>query len=143
MTIYQIKTGSWQALENQATEIRYQVFVQEQHVPLSLEMDGFDHKCTHVVIGDQYDIPVATARLLPNDHIGRMAVLAPHRGQGLGGLLLQALIQIALMRDSKTVFLSAQLHALPFYNKYGFRAYGELYEDANMPHRMMQKQLYR
>lgn len=141
MSVYQMRTGSWQTLIKPAAEVRYQVFVQEQNVPLNIEMDALDNECEHVVIYDQQGRPIATARLLPNDHIGRMAVLAEHRGQGVGALLLKTLIEMALIRGSKTVFLSAQLHALPFYTKYGFNAYGEIYEDAGMAHRMMRNEL--
>lgn len=141
MTVYQIKTGSWQGLKKEASAVRYQVFVQEQNVPISIEMDALDIKSEHVVIYDQQGLPIATARLLPDNHIGRMAVLSVYRGQGFGALLLKTLIQIALIRGSKTVFLSAQLHAVSFYAKYGFKAYGKVYEDANIAHRMMRCEL--
>lgn len=141
MCIYQIETGSWQILKSKASSVRYQVFVQEQHVPISIEMDELDASSQHVVIEDQEGTAIGTARLLPNGHIGRMAVLSHHRGQGVGGLLLKTLLAMALEQGRKTVFLSAQLHARAFYTRYDFKAYGEVYQDANIDHQMMRCEL--
>ncbi len=130
------RIGTWQELQHDATAIRHEVFVQEQQVPEHIEMDAFDVDCIHAVIYVQGN-SAATGRLLPNAHIGRMAVKAAYRGQGLGAQVLLALIDQAKQRGHATVYLSAQWHALPFYEKYGFKAYGEVYLDAGIDHRMM------
>lgn len=141
MCVYQIKTGSWQTLKSKASNVRNQVFVQEQKVPSSIEMDELDASSLHVVVEDQQGAAIGTARLLPNGHIGRMAVLSSYRGQGIGDLLLKTLLKTALKQGQKTVFLSAQLHAISFYSRYGFETYGEVYQDANIAHQMMRCEL--
>jgi predicted GNAT family N-acyltransferase len=100
--------------------IRLEVFVQEQHVPAELEMDDKDAVCLHAVAYDAQGTPVATGRLLPDGHIGRMAVRKPHRGTGIGGRLLQGLMAQARARGDREVVLSAQTHAAPFYLRHGF-----------------------
>lgn len=132
-----LRLGSWSELKNDASAVRYEVFVQEQRVPLEIEMDELDPDCIHAVVYDAQGDAVATGRLLPSAYIGRMAVKAGCRGQGLGAKVLLALRDAAKDRGDTTVFLSAQLHALPFYSKYGFEAYGDSYEDAGIAHRMM------
>lgn len=136
MKRYTINIGAWAELSTDASAVRYAVFVQEQHVPLSIEMDSQDAVCLHAVVYD-HRLPIATGRLLPNAHIGRMAVLADYRGQGVGALVLKALVDLAKKRGDTAVFLSAQLHAMKFYERYGFVPYGEKYLDANIAHRMM------
>ena len=129
--------GAWSDLKHDATAVRFEVFVQEQQVPAEIELDEFDPHCIHAVVYAPLGEPVATGRLLPNAHIGRMAVKASHRGQGLGGQILTVLMQEAKKRGDSTVFLSAQLQALGFYKTYGFQPFGDIYQDANIDHRMM------
>lgn len=137
---FEIKTGDWTTLKADAAGIRYTVFVQEQQVPISIEMDDLDVECQHAVLYVDKK-PIATGRLLPNAHIGRMAVLPAYRGSGAGAQVLRALIEIARDRGETAVFLSAQTHALGFYTRYGFSAYGEVYKDADIDHQMMQLHL--
>jgi predicted GNAT family N-acyltransferase len=70
-----------------------------------------------------------------------MAVLEGWRGRGVGGLLLEALIAKARERGDRKVFLSAQVHATGFYARHGFSAVGEIYEEAGIPHRAMERAL--
>lgn len=136
MSSYRVESGAWSELEAAASAVRYAVFVQEQHVPLSLEMDELD-RCSLHAVAYKDGTPIGTGRLLPNAHIGRMAVLAEYRGQGVGALVLQKLMATAKSRGDKIVYLSAQVHALAFYIRYGFEPYGAVYQDANIAHRMM------
>lgn len=135
-----LRIGSWDELQVHASVVRYEVFVQEQQVPKEVEIDALDPQCIHAVLYVDNQ-PAATGRLLPNAHIGRMAVRAAQRGQGLGAQVLLALVEQARQRGERAVYLSAQLHALPFYRKYGFEAYGDIYQDAGIDHRMMQRPL--
>lgn len=133
----QLRVDSWEALREDATIVRYEVFVIEQKVPPELEMDEMDAVCIHAVAYDAQHKPIATGRLLPDGHIGRMAVRKRARGTGIGGLVLQRLIQAARTRGDTEVVLSAQVHALGFYARYGFVAEGEVYMDAGIAHRTM------
>ncbi len=132
-----LRVGSWDVLKNDASLIRHEVFVLEQQVPESLEMDEMDAQCIHAVAYDADQVPIATGRLLPDGHIGRMAVRRPARGTGVGGLVLQRLIEAARSRGDSEVVLSAQVHAMGFYTRYGFQAEGDVYMDAGIPHRTM------
>lgn len=136
MKNHTVKIGAWSELQTEATAVRYAVFVKEQQVPLLIEMDNADVNSLHAVAYEGR-VPIGTARLLPNAHIGRMAVLAEYRGQGVGALILQNLVKAASKQGHKKVYLSAQVHALDFYTRYGFEPYGEIYQEANIAHRMM------
>ena len=135
-----VRLGSWDELSAQASPIRFTVFVDEQKVPVELELDEFDPLSCHALAlaGDE---AVGTGRLLPDGHIGRMAVLAAWRGRGVGALLLQALIDEAKRRGMARVVLNAQTHALGFYARFGFVPEGEEYEEAGLPHRTMGRSL--
>jgi predicted GNAT family N-acyltransferase len=133
-TRHDIRFGDWTTMQEDAKAIRLEVFVQEQGVPPELEMDNNDAVCVHAVAYDASGTPVGTGRLLPDGHIGRMAVRKVARGSGVGGLLLQGLMAQAQARGDKTVVLGAQTHAAPFYVKHGFVVRGEEFIEAGIPH---------
>lgn len=117
--------------------IRRRVFIDEQQVPESLEWDEFDAISLHVLAETASGVAVATGRLLPDGHIGRMAVLPEWRGRGVGLAVLQRLLTAARQRGDHSVRLNAQTHALGFYEKAGFVAEGPVFDDAGIPHRSM------
>jgi predicted GNAT family N-acyltransferase len=117
--------------------VREPVFVVEQNVPLELEWDDLDPKCHHVIARDGQHQPIGTGRLTPEHKIGRMAVLKEWRGQGVGDALLQALIEQARRLGWNEVTLNAQVGAVGFYEKFGFKAYGDEYEEAGIQHQCM------
>jgi predicted GNAT family N-acyltransferase len=121
--------------------VRDTVFVREQAVPLELEWDGEDPHALHVIALDPDDEVVGTGRLLPDGHIGRMAVLPDWRRQGVGTALLQALLEEATRAGLSRVFLHAQTSAVDFYARYGFIARGEEFMDAGIPHYYMERDL--
>ena len=123
--------------------IRRQVFIEEQQVPEELEWDGLDEDAVHLLVTTGDGAPVATARLLPNGHIGRMAVLTQWRGQGVGTAMLKHLLEIARAQQLSRVFLNAQVSAEGFYAKAGFRSKGEPFMDAGIPHKRMVLELAR
>ncbi|MGB3423672.1 MAG: GNAT family N-acetyltransferase [Castellaniella sp.] len=134
---HRVVTGSWDALGEAAGRIRLEVFVEEQQVPLEEELDVRDAQCLHAIAYDADGQAVGTGRLLPDGHIGRMAVRKPWRGQGVGSLLLMALVDAARRRGDAEVVLDAQLHARAFYARHGFVEEGKTFMDAGMPHRVM------
>ena len=136
-----LRLGGWAELAAQAAPIRLEVFVEEQRVPAEMELDEFDAlSCHALALVDGR--PVGTGRLLPDGHIGRMAVLAGWRGLGVGAALLQALIDEADRRGMGQLALSAQTHALGFYARFGFVPEGEVYEEAGLPHQGMTRDLF-
>ena len=123
--------------------IRTTVFVEEQEVPLELEMDEYDAIATHFLLRDG-ETPLATARLLDKHglaKIGRVAVLKEARGRGLGLLLMQAVIEEAKRRGFTESVLDAQTYAVPFYARLGYVAEGAEFDDAGIPHFLMRRKL--
>jgi predicted GNAT family N-acyltransferase len=120
--------------------LRRTVFIEEQNVPEADEMDDLDADAIHLLATDDADRPVATARLLVRDDIGkigRVCVLADQRGTGLGAALMRAAIDALAARGVRQVRLGSQTHAMGFYEKLGFVAEGPVYDDAGIPHRDM------
>lgn len=136
-----IRLGTWDELRAQAVPIRYTVFVEEQKVPAEIEIDAQDPLSLHALALDADGVAVATGRLLPDGHIGRMAVTQSARGRGAGTAVLLALMQAARERGHREVVLSAQTHAVPFYARIGFAAEGGVYDDAGIPHIDMRRAL--
>jgi predicted GNAT family N-acyltransferase len=130
----------WEQAHAHASPIRFTVFVEEQGVPREIELDEHDPVCLHAVVFEDGDA-VATGRLLPDGHIGRMAVLKAWRGRGIGAAVLNELIKAALKRGHREVALSAQVHAVPFYRAHGFVPVGEEYLEAGIPHQAMKRAL--
>ncbi|NRR30280.1 GNAT family N-acetyltransferase [Oxalobacteraceae bacterium] len=135
---HDIRFGSWEALGADAKTIRFEVFVAEQKVPAEIELDDMDAVCLHAVAYDAAGVPIGTGRLLPDGHIGRMAVRKSARGSGIGGALLAALMAQARARGDRQVVLSAQTQAAPFYQRFGFAIDGEEFYEAGIAHIQMQ-----
>ena len=138
---FRIVLGDWTDCAHDATRIRHEVFVIEQHVPLEEELDARDAECVHAIAYALDGTPVGTGRLLPDGHIGRMAVRKPARRQGVGSLILNSLIDEARRRGHLQVELAAQIHAQPFYAAHGFRAEGGVFQDAGIDHVNMRRTL--
>ena len=132
-----IVTGDWGSLRDHAQALRIEVFVVEQGVPVELEWDEGDEVSTHAVAYDEEGQPVATGRLLPDGHIGRMAVRKSARGKGIGAQVLRALLDEAKRSGYNELVLHAQTHAVDFYTRHGFQLRGEEFMEAGIPHRMM------
>jgi predicted GNAT family N-acyltransferase len=135
-----IELMTWDRARAHAAPVRMVVFVEEQRVPAELEMDERDAACLHAIAFDG-ERAVGTGRLLPDGHIGRMAVLKAFRGKGVGGEILEALVEAARRRGEREIVLSAQTHALAFYRAHGFEAFGAEYEEAGLPHQDMRRVL--
>jgi ElaA protein len=120
--------------------LRRVVFIEEQGVPEADEIDDLDDAAVHL-LARLDGRPVGSARLLASGDtgkIGRVCVLKDCRGTGLGAALIRAAVaQFAARGGIARVKLGAQTHALGFYERLGFRAYGPDYLDAGIPHRDM------
>lgn len=113
--------------------IRSRVFIDEQQVPVNLEWDAEDAKAIHLLARIE-GRAVACARVLPDGHIGRMAVLPEWRGQGIGAALLDQAISVCRSLHQAQARLSAQTHAVGFYARAGFTVVSTPYLDANILH---------
>jgi predicted GNAT family N-acyltransferase len=136
----QTETMGWEKARAEASPIRFAVFVDEQKVPAEIELDEHDAACLHVIAREE-GRAVGTGRLLPDGHIGRMAVLKACRRRGVGAAMLSILIEAARARGDREVALSAQTHALGFYRRFGFANEGPEYIEAGIPHQAMRKAL--
>jgi predicted GNAT family N-acyltransferase len=139
--MYRIELMDWEKAQPVAGPIRFAIFVEEQNVPPGIELDDLDAKCTHAVAFGPDGKAIGTGRLLPDGHIGRMAVVKEWRRQGVGAALLEALVEEARRRGHKEVALSAQLQAAEFYRSHGFEAEGKVYQEAGILHQLMRRKL--
>ena len=125
-------------------KLRFEVFVDEQGVPVEEERDALDDSATHL-LALQDGTPVGTARIVFQDDtakIGRVCVVKTARGTGLGAKLIEACVSVAGNQTGITrAKLGAQTHAIGFYEKLGFEVYGPVYLDAGIDHRDMVKPL--
>lgn len=131
-----IQVVDWHGRRDALQSIRKTVFIDEQHVPKELEWDGLDGECTQF-LATSGSTPVATARLMPNGQIGRMAVLKEYRGKGIGSRLLATVLEQAQRAGHRQVFLHAQVSVIGFYERHGFVAEGDIFMDAGIEHRTM------
>jgi len=136
-----IELMTWEQAQPVAGPLRFAIFVGEQNVPPGIELDDLDASCVHAVAYDVDGKAIGTGRLLPDGHIGRMAVVKEWRRRGIGVEILEALINEARKRGHAEVLLSAQLQAAEFYREQGFVAEGKVYEDAGILHQKMRKKL--
>ncbi|MFE3069689.1 GNAT family N-acetyltransferase [Streptomyces sp. NPDC059247] len=134
--------------------VRREVFVEEQGVPGELEYDAFDATAVHVLAVGADGLPLGTGRLLHGadaagrtgadasvGSLGRLAVVRAARGLGVGAALVRGIEDAARERGLAAVDLHAQTHALGFYERLGYTAYGPEFPDADMPHRAMRRAL--
>ena len=135
------KVTNWNEDKSALGSIRKKVFIEEQKVPEELEWDEYDEQCMHVLVTDDQNKPIATGRIKPDGHIGRMAVLKEYRNTGIGSAILKELIKSAQDKHLTKVYLHAQTTAISFYEKQGFKTCSEEFMDANIPHKTMEKQL--
>ena len=135
---FRVEQVSWPDAMHELRTIRFEVFVKEQSVPEALEWDGLDGECRHVLARDEQGAPIGTGRLLPDGHIGRMAVLKEWRRGGVGTALLAELIRIAGSHGHSSVVLHAQSYVTQFYARMGFVVTSAEFMEAGIPHVEMQ-----
>ncbi len=150
-----IEVGGDRLRMEQAWALRRRVFIEEQHVPEEVELDADDARAFHALALERAspadpaslagpERPVGCGRMLAHGDyvkIGRMAVLAERRGAGIGRRVLEFLVERARQRGFRRAVLDAQLHAEGFYRKQGFTPVGEIFEEAGIMHRRMERAL--
>jgi predicted GNAT family N-acyltransferase len=135
---FTIATVDWAQAAEALSAVRRRVFVEEQGVPPELEWDARDAEAIHLLARAEADgSPIGTARLLSPGQIGRMAVLPPWRGRGVGTALLIEALRIARVNGYETPWLNAQVQVVPFYAKLGFSPEGDVFDEARIPHQRM------
>ena len=138
---FQLRQGTWSSLQSALAAVRCAVFIDEQGVPESLELDDHDAGSHHVLVVDRAGNSIGAGRIKPDGQIGRMAVLPSHRRSGIGSAILAALCEHAGQSGCAEVYLHAQVEAIPFYKKHGFTIVGDTFYEANIPHHGMYQKL--
>lgn len=139
----EIKIATNQEEINQAIQIRKTVFIDEQHVPVEVELDEHDKNATHFV-GYLEGVPIVASRLRFTDQYGkleRICVLGSYRGQSYGKKIIDNMEQEIKKHDIFKAKLNAQTHALSFYESLGYSIVSEEFLDAGIPHMTMLKNL--
>ena len=114
-------------------KIRREIFINEQWFAESDEWDDDDAVSVHALVTLNRE-PVGTGRLNPDGKIGRIAVKAGLRGRGIGALILRQLLHEAYHRGVREPYLHAQVQAVPFYQKLGFRTQGDVFDEVGVLH---------
>ena len=140
--MFEVKIATSDLEREDAFFVRRKVFVEEQGVPLNLELDPLDQTALHFVVYSA-ETPIGAGRIrVISDGIGkveRVCVLKDYRGKHLGNLVMNALEEHAINVDMKKVTLNAQAYAIPFYEKLGYIITSPEFMDADIPHRAMEK----
>jgi predicted GNAT family N-acyltransferase len=131
-----VSEAPWTSHRTELRYIRTTVFIEEQQVPQDEEWDEYDEVSTHFLAYHD-NTPVACGRLMPSGKVGRMAVLKPYRGEGYGMAVLRAIERYARRHGFPALYLHAQSYALGFYERGGYQAYGETFQEAAIDHRAM------
>jgi YbgC/YbaW family acyl-CoA thioester hydrolase len=141
----QVHVGPWHDFQKLASPLRHEVFVDEQKVPVEMELDHEDDTALHAVALNRMGFCLATGRLIQHApgvaRIGRMAVKKQMRGSDLGRRVLHALMDAAAHRGDNEVMLHAQCSAEGFYQRSGFTPHGAIFEDAGIAHIEMVRHL--
>lgn len=132
-----IRLANWPEESDTLRRLRERVFIMEQGVPADIEWDKRDEDANHFLVFDGHGQAIATARLMPDGKLGRMAVLAEWRNAGVGSKLLQFILNRARASHAK-IYLHAQVKAVSFYQRAGFGAQGEVFYEAGIPHQAME-----
>ncbi|HLP97793.1 MAG TPA: GNAT family N-acetyltransferase [Sideroxyarcus sp.] len=138
---FTVSLVGWHDGEPLLRSIREAVFMREQNVPAELEWDGKDDDCRHALALSLDGEAIGCGRMLPDGHIGRIAVLPQWRGRKVGTAIMEALLDEARARGYQQVELDAQTQVIPFYRKFGFVEHGKEFMDAGMPHKKMKLKL--
>ncbi len=133
-----IRLATWPADECHIRFVRTKVFVDEQAIPAALDFDGRDPDCLHALVTAPQG-PIATGRMTPDGHIGRLAVVEAWRDRGLGSAIVRFFVALAQERGLARVHLNAQQSAVGFYRRLGFVPRGEPFTEAGIPHIRMER----
>jgi predicted GNAT family N-acyltransferase len=139
----EVRPARGEAEVRAALDLRREVFVGEQGVPLHEELDHHDAGALHLVAVRGGEV-VGTCRLVEAGdtvRLGRMAVAPAERGRGLAARLLAEADAQATGLGARRIALAAQLSATGVYERAGYRGFGDRFLDAGIEHVMMDKRL--
>lgn len=137
----QVFEADWSVDEPAIRSVRTAVFTDEQGIDESLDFDGRDHECVQVLAQLAEGGVVGTARMLPDGHVGRIAVHKAWRGRGVGTRLVECLTAVARERGLGEIHLHSQAHAAGFYTRLGYEIRGEPFMEAGIEHVLMVRKI--
>ena len=144
--LYEVMIATSEKEREAAFTVRKKVFVEEQGVPLTLELDEYDQTASHFVVYDN-DKAIAAGRIRKSDEdigkVERVCVLKEYRGNHLGYLIMNSVEDHAIEAGFHKLKLNAQSYAIPFYEKLGYAVTSPEFMDADIPHRAMEKFIQR
>ena len=119
--------------------VRGQVFIVEQEIDWEIEFDGLDPECILLTAYDE-DVAVGAARLYKNK-VGRVATLKEYRGKGIATLIMKKIEEYAKENSIPLLKLHAQLYVKDFYLNLGYIQEGEIFQEADIDHIKMTKEV--
>ncbi len=137
----QVLLATWEQDSAAIRAVRNAVFSVEQGISETLDFDGRDHDCVHVLARVGEGEIIGTARMLPDGHVGRIAVHKEWRGQGVGTRLVEHLTEVARDRGFAEIHLHSQVQAVAFYSRLEFEACGDMFMEAGIEHVLMVRTL--
>ena len=137
----QVALADWEVDEAAIRGVRHTVFSDEQGISKALDFDGRDRECVQVLARLADGEVVGTARMLPDGHVGRIAVHREWRGKGVGTRLVECLTDIARDRGFAEIYLHSQAQAAEFYTRLGYETRGEPFMEAGIEHVLMVRAL--
>lgn len=137
----QLRLAAWETDSAAIRAVRNTVFSAEQGISEKLDFDGRDHECVHVLARLENGESIGTARMLPDGHVGRIAVHERWRGKGVGTRLVEYLSQAARDRGFSEIYLHSQVQAAAFYSRLGFETRGDTFMEAGIEHVLMVRAL--
>jgi len=143
VTDLQVKKVNTKETLNQVFSIRKKVFIDEQKVPIEIEMDEFDRTSEHF-IAYLNKKPIGCARIRYNDFakLERIAILKEHRNKGYGTQLTEYLIQYCKNKKIRKIVIHSQMYILDFYKRFGFKPVSEPFDEAGIKHIKMILELF-
>jgi predicted GNAT family N-acyltransferase len=136
---FTVRAASWERDRDELMLVRRRVFVEEQGIPESEEMDDADPHCRHALAYAASGEIAGTGRLTPTGKVGRISVLPEYRRAGVGSAIVVHLVNQATELGLPQVYLHAQADSVGFYERLGFRAEGPTFDEVGIPHRRMRR----
>ena len=134
---WRVRDAVWNDDFNLIQTVRYSVFTLEQGVSREIDIDGKDPHCIHFLAETNSGDPIGCARLAPSGRVGRVAVVKKWRRHGVGGKIMNCLINHSELLKMPKTYLHSQLMVVAFYESLGYKSEGSVFNEADIPHVLM------
>ena len=134
---WRVRDAVWNDDFNLIQTVRYSVFTLEQGVSREIDIDGKDPHCIHFLAETNSGDPIGCARLAPSGRVGRVAVVKKWRRHGIGGKIMNCLINHSELLKMPKTYLHSQLTVVAFYESLGYKSEGSVFNEADIPHVLM------